>query len=649
MSLKFILYAMVFITISGIPGLFSKSTDNWGQRVATAIMLMGSVLGLTGAMMGIFAHESPQFVFLWPTFANIYIGLDSLSSFFLVPVFLVGGLGSFYGLDYWKQSEHPLSARNLQLFWGLFVAGMVLLLIARDALPFILGWEFMALSAFFFVATEHEKKECRKSALVYIVSTHISTLILFGFFAFWKYATGSFQFLPINSSVVDPMVLNILFLLSFVGFGLKTGMMPFHFWLPSAHANAPTHVSAILSGVMIKMGIYGMIRIAFLLPTPPLYWGVLILVSGAISGIFGVVFALAQHDIKRLLAYHSVENIGIILMGFGLAMIGRAVGNPIWIALGMAGGLLHVWNHSTFKSLLFFGAGSVMHATGKRNLDILGGLSKKMPFTAFFFLVGAIAISGLPPLNGFISELFIYIGLFRPMANGDVGAFGLALFAPVLAMIGALAAACFVKVYASVFLGTERTKSTQPVHESSLYMLTPMAILALLCVIIGMTPQLVYPVIESVINQKHLLDIVPLNTISYIYLGLFISLGIVLGLVIIKTRKHKKSITWDCAYVAPTSRMQYTAASFGNNLTSMFGWILRPKEHKPKIEEIHPEYAILESHVNEVVLDRLLVPVFRRIQIIFAWFFRFQQGQSQSYILYILITVILLLATMLTF
>jgi len=649
MSLKIILYAMVLIVLSGIPGLFSKTTAKWGQRTATVFMLMGSTIGLIGSVIGIFARSSPHFSFPWPTVSNALIGLDVLSSFFLIPVFLVGGLGSLYGLDYWEQSKHPLNARALQFFWGLLVSGMILLLIAQHAMSFLLGWEVMALSAFFLVATEHENEECRKSALLYIISTHISTLLLFCLFALWRYATGSFQLSPIAFGTVNPMVLNGLFLLAFLGFGLKAGMMPFHFWLPSAHANAPTHVSAILSGVMLKMGIYGMIRVAFLLPTPPLYWGVLILVFGAVSGLLGVVFALAQHDIKRLLAYHSVENIGIILMGFGLAMIGRSSGNLIWIALGMAGCLLHVWNHSLFKSLLFFGAGSVLHATGKRNLDLLGGLSKQMPLTALFFLIGAVAISGLPPLNGFVSELFIYIGLIRPIAVGDSYAFGVALFAPILAMIGALAAACFVKVYAAVFLGSPRTEPIRPTHESSLVMLIPMGLLAFLCTVIGILPQCIYPVIEAVTNQNMLSNIIPLHTLSYIYFGFLISLGVISGLIFIRTRNRKQGSTWDCGYATPTSRMQYTAASFGNNLTSMFGWVLRPQEHKPKIKEIHPAYAILESHVNEVVLDRFLIPVFHKIQSIFSWFYRFQQGQSQRYILYILIAVIILLATMIPF
>lgn len=626
-----------------------KKPSAWGQRTSTIFVTLGAISGLFGSSVGLFSEPSESLVFPWPNFGNAVVALDPLSAFFLVPVFLIGGLGSLYGLGYWKHEEHPQNGQKLQLFWGLLVAGMGLLVIGRNALAFLLGWELMALSAFFLVMTEDENEECRKSGLIYLLATHISTLILFGFFALWRHATGSFNLDPIADGTVSPVLLNTLFFLALTGFGLKAGMMPLHFWLPGAHANAPSHVSAILSGVMLKMGIYGIVRIGFLLPTPPLIWGGIILIFGVISGLLGVIFALAQHDIKRLLAYHSVENIGIILMGLGLAFLGRSLHQPLWVSLGMAGCLLHVWNHSLFKSLLFFGAGSVLHATGKRNLDILGGLATKMPMTALFFLVGAVAISGIPPLNGFVSELFIYIGLIRPIALGEYHAVGLALAAPVLAMIGALAAACFVKVYAAVFLGLQRSEDIKPVHESPKVMLVPMGILASLCIIIGILPQWIAPILESVINLKVLFALVPLKSISLFSFAFLIALILISGWVIMRTKARRPGPTWDCGYANPTDRMQYTATSFGNGFTIMFDWLLRPQEHRPELKGIHPGQASFETHVDEVVLDRFLNPLFHRIQSAFMWFYRFQQGESQSYILYILIAVILLMASLIPF
>ena len=289
---------------------------------------------------------------------------------------------------------------------------------------FLLGWEMMALSAFFLVSTEDHLASCREAGWIYLVATHIGTLGLFAMLALWRWATGSFDLVPAAEGVLSVGVQHSLFLLALLVFGLKAGMMPLHFWLPTAHANAPSHVSAILSGVVLKIGIYGLLRMLSLLPNPPAAWGGLILLLAACSALLGVVFALGQHDLKRLLAYHSVENIGIILMGLGLAMLGRSLDRPTWMVLGMAGCLLHVWNHSFFKSLLFFCAGSVLHSAHTREIDRLGGLAKRMPSTAFLFQIGAVAICGLPPLNGFVSELLIYLGLLASVVAPTGGGIG---------------------------------------------------------------------------------------------------------------------------------------------------------------------------------------------------------------------------------
>ncbi len=649
MPLGLILSAMVMTAFSGIPGLFSRPASQWGQRLATCLMLSGGALGLAGAGAGMFAAPSSLFFFPWPAMGNATIGLDPLSAFFLMPVFLIGGLGSLYGLGYWKQSEHPHNARRLQFFWGLLVMGMCLLLIGRHAMSFLFGWEFMALSAFFLVATEDDERECRKSALIYLFSTHATTLTLFGFFALWRHATGSYDLVPVVAGAVPPGMLNALFFLALFGFGLKAGMMPLHYWLPGAHASAPSHVSAMLSGVMLKMGIYGLVRIGLLLPEPPALWGGVVLAFGAASGILGVLLAISQHDLKRLLAYHSVENIGIILMGLGLAWLGRAHDRPAWVALGLAGSLLHVWNHSLFKPLLFFGAGSVLHATGKRNLDLMGGLAAFMPRTALLFLTGAVAISGIPPLNGFISEWILYIGLMRPLALGDAEAFGIALSVPALAMIGALAAACFVKVYASVFLGTQRTPDVKPVHESPRVMLIPMGVLAFVCAVIGILPQIVCPLLESVTGLPQLSELVPFQTIGAVSIGFLSFLAVLTAWILFRTKKRRRTGTWDCGYAEPTSRMQYTASSFGNGLVSLFSWFLCPQGHKSAIREIHPGQASASSHVDEVVLDRLLIPVFHRTERFFSWFNRFQQGVSQNYILYMLVAALFMLSLLIPY
>ncbi|HET7839034.1 MAG TPA: proton-conducting transporter membrane subunit, partial [Rectinemataceae bacterium] len=333
MPLQLILAALALSLISGIPSLVLPRTSALGQRCSTALMVLASLLGLAGAAMALAGSPSADLGLPWPALGDSLVGLDPLSAFFLLPVFLIGGLGSVYGLGYWPVYRHRGSGERLQVFWGLMVAGLALLLVARQAMAFLLGWEIMALSAFFLIASEDREAETRRASLVYLMATHVATLALFGLFVLWRHATGSFLLDPVSADRLGLGAMSAIFLLALLVFGLKAGMMPLHFWLPLAHAAAPSQVSAILSGVVLKMGIYGLLRILSLMPNPPTAWGALILFAGAVSGVVGVAFAIAQHDLKRLLAYHSVENIGIILMGLGLAMLGRSLERPDWVVL----------------------------------------------------------------------------------------------------------------------------------------------------------------------------------------------------------------------------------------------------------------------------------------------------------------------------
>ena len=490
MPLTLILAAAALASVSGLPGVFLGRRSPLGQWIATGMMVCASMLGLSGAVV---ALQGGQVVHLLlpATFmgGGLSVGIDALSAFFLVPILVMGGLGPVYGLGYWKQSKHETNGRRVVFFWGLLVAGMVVLVVARHAMLFLLGWETMALSAFFLITAEDHLPDVRAAGWIYLIAAHAGTLALFAMFSLLRAAVGSFDMQPVPLDASGLGKLTAIFFLALVGFGLKAGIMPLHFWLPTAHANAPSHVSAIMSGVVIKMGIYGLVRVTGLLPQPPVAWGAVLLFLGAISGVLGVAYAIGQHDLKRLLAYHSVENIGIILMGLGLAMVGRSLGQTSWIVLGMAGCLLHVWNHGLFKSLLFLSAGSVLHACHTREIDRLGGLAKRMPWTSALFLTGAVAICGLPPLNGFVSEFFIYLGLLRTVGiHGEAAWAGAALVVPVLATIGALAVACFVKVFGTVFLGESRSISTHEAHEATASMIVPMALLAMCCIWIGLMP-----------------------------------------------------------------------------------------------------------------------------------------------------------------
>lgn len=658
MSLILILTAIFLMAISGLPGLCLSRLTNRGQRIAAGCMVLGAITGLTGVWMVLHGNPYSTSSFPWPAMGNSVVGVDGLSAFFLVPIFFMGGLGSIYGLGYWKQSEYSENGRKLRLFWGLLTAGLALLVISRHAVAFLLGWEVMALSAFFLVSTEDHNEECRQAGWIYLIATHVCTLTLFALFILWRWTTGSYTLKPVAGDTLGLGVMNVLFFMALIGFGTKAGIMPLHFWLPGSHANAPSHVSAILSGVVIKMGIYGLVRFLSLLPDPPAAWGGLILLLGVVSGLLGVVFAIGQHDLKRLLAYHSVENIGIILMGLGLAMLGRSYNRPEWFVLGMAGCLLHVWNHSFFKALLFLSAGSVVHNTHTRQIDHLGGLAKTMPWTAGMFLVGAVAICGLPPLNGFISELLVYLGMLRTITSQGA-VISLAVIAiPALAMIGALAIACFVKVYGTVFLGTGRTFASANAHESPLSMRLPMAFLAACCVIIGIAPVLLPPILDRAIAgcapdwnlaSVSLGIIAPMKILSGISTSLIVLISGMVIILIFRSRFLRRIGTWDCGYTVSDSRIQYTASSFAQMIVVIFNRVLRLRLHRPHIHGLFPKPAKMHSHVDDAVLDRILLPAGQRIEQWFGWFRRFQQGMTQQYVLYIMITVILMLSTLIPF
>jgi len=658
MCLNLIIIAVFLAAVSGLAGVCLPRRSIWGQRIAVLMVSGSAILGLTGGALAFSVRSLPVLSLPWPAMGHSLVGVDSLSAFFLVPVFLMGGLGSIYGLGYWSQHHHIKNGRKLQLFWGLLVAGMSLLVISRHAMAFLLGWEVMALSAFFLVATEDHKQECRRAGWIYLIATHIGTLTLFAMFALWRWATGNYDLKPVAENTISLSVMNVLFFLSLLGFGMKAGVMPLHFWLPGAHANAPSHISAMLSGVMLKMGIYGLVRFLSLLPNPPYLWGGLILLLGAVSGLLGVVFAIGQHDLKRLLAYHSVENIGIILMGLGLALLGCSAGRSEWIVLGMAGCLLHTWNHGLFKSLLFLSAGSVVHTVHTRNIDSLGGLAKTMPWTAAMFAIGAVAICGLPPLNGFVSELFVYLGLLGAMISNRGMGSATVMAVPVLAMIGALAVACFVKVYGAVFLGNPRSEAAAVAHESSLSMRIPMLVLAAACFVIGLAPVLLVPILDTVISNwavefdlssTSIAALAPLKAISIAALSFVVPVVSIAVLMKVRSRTARSFGTWDCGYACSTPRIQYTASSFAQMIVSMFRWVLNPHLHPPQVDGLFPKPAKMHSHVDDIILDRKILPFARVVEKWFGWFRRFQQGITQHYLLYILITVILMLSTMIPF
>ncbi len=625
MTAALVLAAIVLPAASGLGAVALRARPAAAQRLACALLCAGAAAGLTASAAALAGGpiDAP----------GLALRLDGLGAVFLAAICAVAAAGSVYGLAYHPQAALGSRAARLQVFYGLAVAGMALLVAASNAIVFLVGWEVMALSNFFLVLTDDERPDVQRSAFLYLAATHVGTLALFALFALLGQAAGSFDFAAWQGLPAAGTLGARVFAVALLGFGLKAGLIPLHFWLPPAHAAAPSHVSALMSGVVVKMGIYGLLRVTGLLDAPPAAWGWTLLAIGAFSAVLGVAFALAQHDLKRLLAYHTVENVGIIALGAGVALLGRTRGDPALVLLGFSGAALHVVNHALFKGLLFLGAGAVQHATGTREMDHLGGLAKTMRGTAILFTVGAAAIAGLPPLNGFVSEWLVALGFLRGLGrpSGDALAF-LALGAPVLALVGGLAAACFAKVVGVVFLGSPRSSHAAHAHEAPLAMRLPMAALAAACVAIGLAPALlVAPLRDAAAGWARMDPELLAGPATSAFHGAVrvsvVAAGLVLlaGLAVLARRRllaratatsteaPTPAETWGCGFAAPTARMQYTGSSFAALLLQRFTWAMKTRGAAPRLGGPFPragEHAFA-TEVPDTVLDLALLPAAR--------------------------------------
>jgi hydrogenase-4 component B len=519
------------------------------------------------------------------------------------------------------------------------IMSMGAVLLSSNGLHFLFAWEIFAISSYFLITLERGQKSVRAAGWLYLAASHTGTLCLFAFFTLLAARTGSWELGPLR----DRPEVSALYWLALFGFALKAGLFPLHIWLPSAHASAPSHVSALMSGVAIKMGIYGMVRFGGLLPIPAKA-GWVLMGLGAAGAVFGIAFALAQNDLKRLLAYCSVENIGIIVVGFGGALLASEHSEAPWGGLLLAGALLHVWNHGLFKALLFLCAGSVLHATGTREMSRLGGLWRAMPWTAGLFAVGSIAASGLPPLNGFVSEWLVYLGLFGTATSHTASALSSLMVTMLLAVAGALALAAFIKAGAVVFLGSPRTKAGVNTSEANLWMRGPMVALAGACLTIGLAPILVWPAIARIVRtwspQWNALDApAPLLALGNFNLVLIVSFAF--GASWLWRRVHangaRRALTWDCGYATPTARMQYTSGSFGALATAWFDWILRPQHSLRRPRGPFPIRAREMKRFPETVLERLIEPAAGLLIGAAERVRRLQHGRLQFYLVYVLV------------
>jgi formate hydrogenlyase subunit 3/multisubunit Na+/H+ antiporter MnhD subunit len=569
-------------------------------------------------------------------------GMDALSAVFLIAILATGAAAAVYGATYLAPERGRRSVHVSHLGVAILIVAMALVVTARAAVPFLIAWETMAVGAYVLVVFEHEREEIRRAGLLYLVATHAGTLALLALFAAWGDGARDLTFASLSEHAPAlPLGGAVVLGLALVGFGLKAGIVPLHFWLPEAHAAAPSHVSALMSGVVIKMGIYGLLRVTMLFGHTPAWWGWLLLALGAASGVLGVVWALAQHDLKRLLAYHSVENIGIILLGMGAGAIGVAYDRPTVAVLGFAGATLHTLNHALFKSLLFLGAGSVAHGAGTREIDRLGGLARRMPATAALFLIGSAAIVGLPPLNGFVSEWLVLLALLQSgLGTGDARLAVLA--AATLGLIGALALACFAKVVGIVYLGVARTEDAAAAHESPPGMLRPMIGLAGACAAIGLLPVFALPPVlragARIAGAPPGVALpVPTQSLTWFALALAAALA---GAWLLRSWRGRgvpvaRADTWGCGYDGVTARMQYTASSFAQPLLAAF----RPVAG---IETMRTP-TTLSTHAVDPVLGGVLRPAWRAVRRAAGGLRPIQRGRISAYLAYLAAALVTLL------
>ena len=557
---------------------------------------------------------------------GVRLRLDALSATFTVIVNVAAALASLYALGYGREETEP--ARVLP-FYALFLLGMNLVLVADDAFSFLVAWEFMSLSSWALVLRKHEEEENRRAGALYLVMAFIGALALIFAFGVMAAPAGNYLFDAMRAHALTPLAAAVVLLLVLVGAGSKSGIVPLHAWLPPAHAAAPSHVSALMSGVMTKVAVYGFIRIVFdLMGAPAPWWAMIVLALAGATTVLGVLYALMQHDLKRLLAYHTVENIGIIYIGLGLALAFKSHGLARAAALAATAAIFHVFNHSVFKSLLFFGAGSVQNASGTRDMEHLGGLIHRMPLTALTFLVGCAAISALPPLNGFVSEWMTFQAI---LLSPNLPEWGLKLLVPavgaLLALSAALAAACFVKAFGIAFLGRARTRAAREAEEADRFSLAAMLALAMLCVAAGIFSGFfidsLAPAIGQIVGERMpvqtsqpWLTLVPVAESRSSYNGLLVFLFITFTgfftaffIHALASRKVRRGPPWDCGFPDASPATQYTASSFAQPIRRVFGTVVfRARDHVEMPPPGSMQAARFDVDLHDPIWDTLYAP-----------------------------------------
>lgn len=651
----FFLIGVLFILAGGVASLFAKD-----ERKGFVFLLFygtGSFVSLPISLKSlIFSyHYGCSFGMGFPA-GELSLLFDPLSAFFVTLIIVMGFIGVLYGISYLKNYQnkgYPLASHYV--FLGIFFSSLILLPVIRNAFSFIIVWEFMSLSSFFLVIFESKKREVLSAGINYLVAMHISVAFLIIGFVILSCVSGSYSFKSFESILNNNRYFSdTIFVILFLGFGIKSGFVPFHFWLPKAHPAAPSHISGVMSGLMIKIGIYGILRVILMIGKPSFEIAYFLLSISVFTMIYGIFNASAQKDIKKLLAYSSIENIGIIGIGISVGMLGIFYENGTVAVLGFVGALFHLLNHSIFKELLFFCAGSVYSKTHTKNTEKLGGLIKKMPYTGSLFLLGSMSICALPPLNGFISEFLIFMGLLNGL---KIYSMNILIVFPIvmgaLAFAGTMAMLTFTKAFGITFLGMPRSQESQHVEgDVSPEMITPKAILGIMIIILGLLPQTVLPVITNIATEfSHQINGYVLSyfmmkmlwTISICLFSLLLSILLAYGLkeLYLKKKSVQKYKTWDCGYQAGNSRMQYTSSSYSSLFTDTFENALHKRTLQQTPKDVFPQRGYFKLKIYDNLEFHIIKPIIRIMNIFFSKFMWIQSGNTQIYILYGFVFLIL--------
>ena len=642
MTIFFIGILLLFL--GSLVSLFFK--DNIKTVVMTTFSALSTILCSYSAINVLINNEPINQIFEFnKMFGAIKFVIDPLSAFFILVISIMSLIAVIYSNGYLKgYIGKGKSIKSHLIFLASLIASMLLVVTCQNALMFLICWELMSLSSFFLVIFENEKKDILKAGIKYLVFMHVSVIFIILAFALISIESGSFDFLTFSEVLKNNATLaNTFFILAFVGFATKAGFVPFHNWLPDAHPAAPSHVSAIMSGVMIKTGIYGILRTLSLIDKPSQFISFMVLGIAIISALYGVLYAITQHDLKRLLAYHSIENIGIIGIGVGVGMLGLAYDSDLVSILGFAGAILHILNHSIFKELLFLSAGCVYTKTHTRDVETLGGLIKSMPYSAILFLIGSVAICGLPPFNGFISEFLVYLSMLKGLMINDFFVVLVLLFVIAgLALVGTMAILCFTKVFSIVFLGMPRSENARQVNnDCNMVMIVPMSILAIFTLIIGLFPQHVFKFLITPVSvlSNELINTTQLpfelmEQVSLFALGFLIFVILLVGLKIFFARKTQTHETWGCGYDRPNEHMQYTASSYASPFLSMLNPLFKKVFDVEKPRKLFPKKAHFTLHIDDIEEAYVINPIVKMDEWFLSKFEKLQSGNLQSYIKY---------------